>query len=524
MANTEGQTQEQSQEHPNSSTVGELQTKLQEQGAEMAQIKEQMANMAKMMENLTNMMQASAAVTAAATITPAPTVGERSQGVVPQEHPHQPSSSAIPMTQAAAFTQGPVVEEGTPRPTVEALITDNTKTVTKIGAISREHEETPTPKIFQAYQMGSSDYEPEEKAPEWRKEMEKLASEMKSLQGTNQRFTGNMDDLFLFPKVEVPRKFKMPDFIKFDGTSNPEHHLRAYCTNMGSWSRDENFLLTYFHNSLTGAAYAWYMKLDRATVSSWTSVVRAFLKHYDFNIHNAPTRDAVMTMRKNNTETFRQYAQKWRQLAMEVDPPMSEYEMSTYFVRTLGEPYYDRMITLPEGDFAQLIRIGEKIDAEIKEGRMVVKKSPNPNGGGGKKEGTINYIQNANNSEGANQGGKKSSDRPNFEGQKKGNKDNRPIPNFGVSHSELFRDLCKQGWMCPKPGRVFTAPFPPWYRADLTCEYHNNVPGHSIDTCDPFRWHVLSLIDANVIKIQSESGPNITTQPLPHHDKGKGLA
>ena len=75
--------------------------------------------------------------------------------------------------------------------------------------------------------------------------------------------------------------------------------------------------------------------------------------------------------------------------------------------------------------------------------------------------------------------------------------------------------------MCPKPGRAYTAPYPPWYKPDLTCVYHMEAPGHSIETCEPFRWHVLSLLDANLIGIK---GPNITTQPMPDHDKGNGVA
>ena len=78
-------------------------------------------------------------------------------------------------------------------------------------------------------------------------------------------------------------------------------------------------------------------------------------------------------------------------------------------------------------------------------------------------------------------------------------KDGRPIPDIGLSRSELFRKLWALKWICPKPGKTYTAPFPPWYRADLTCEYHMNAPGHSIDTCDVFRWHVLSLIDADIL-------------------------
>ena len=55
-----------------------------------------------------------------------------------------------------------------------------------------------------------------------------------------------------------------------------------------------------------------------------------------------------------------------------------------------------------------------------------------------------------------------------------------PIPDVGLSRSELFRMLWALGRICPKPSRVLTAPFPAGYQADLSCEYHMNMPGHSL--------------------------------------------
>lgn len=96
---------------------------------------------------------------------------------------------------------------------------------------------------------------PNEKDKEWKKEFEKINEKFKAMEGSSKYDTWEVDDLCLYPKVEVPKKFKIPDFIKYDGTTNPDFHLRSYCTLMGNWSREESFLLAYFHYSLTGSAF-----------------------------------------------------------------------------------------------------------------------------------------------------------------------------------------------------------------------------------------------------------------------------
>ncbi|KAF7833159.1 uncharacterized protein G2W53_015492 [Senna tora] len=46
------------------------------------------------------------------------------------------------------------------------------------------------------------------------------------------------------------------------------------------------------------------------------------------------------------------------------------------------------------------------------------------------------------------------------------------LPKFGMTDSELFKDLCSRGLMCLKPRKIWTALFTAWFRLDLTCAYH----------------------------------------------------
>lgn len=105
--------------------------------------------------------------------------------------------------------------------------------------------------------------------------------------------------------VIIPRDFKTPDFYKYDGSTNPLLHLKTYCTKMANWSREKNFLVNFFHESLTGLALEWYIQLDRARITCWKDLADLFLAQYRFNLDTAPTREQLGALEKKNGETFK---------------------------------------------------------------------------------------------------------------------------------------------------------------------------------------------------------------------------
>ncbi|KAJ1389665.1 hypothetical protein SESBI_38109 [Sesbania bispinosa] len=82
-------------------------------------------------------------------------------------------------------------------------------------------------------------------------------------------------------------------------------HLKMYCTKMGIWSQDENFLMSFFSETLTGAAWEWCMQLDRFQIKCWEDLVLAFTNQYEFNLNVAPTRDQRKSMKKKDGEMFK---------------------------------------------------------------------------------------------------------------------------------------------------------------------------------------------------------------------------
>ncbi|XP_050916252.1 uncharacterized protein LOC127131368 [Lathyrus oleraceus] len=123
-------------------------------------------------------------------------------------------------------------------------------------------------------------------------------------------------------------------------------------------------------DSLTGASLSWYMKLERNHVQSPLDLAYAFLKQYKYNMDITPDRMQLRALSQEDNESFRGYAQRWRELATCIEPPLLDKELMELFRDTLQSPYFERMISSAASDFAHLVTIGECVESALKSGRI----------------------------------------------------------------------------------------------------------------------------------------------------------
>nr|XP_034900655.1 LOW QUALITY PROTEIN: uncharacterized protein LOC118038417 [Populus alba] len=215
-------------------------------------------------------------------------------------------------------------------------------------------------------------------------------------------------------------------------------------------------------DSLTGSALSWYMRLDNVRIRKWTDLADAFLKQYKFNLEIAPDRTSLISMEKGSQESVRAYAQRWRDQAINVQPPLIETEMVTLFANTFRAPYYEHLMGSSAQHFYDVVRIAERIEQGIRSGRIA-----------------------------------------------------EPL-----EKRELYAKLLSIGQIAPLPIPPMQPPFPAWYNPEVTCEYHAGHAGHSIEACFAFKRKVLQLIKVGWVTF--EDSPNQNSNPLPKHVDGRG--
>jgi hypothetical protein len=53
-------------------------------------------------------------------------------------------------------------------------------------------------------------------------------------------------EMCLMPNMVIPKKFRVPKFVKYTGTQCPITHLRTYCNKMVEVVHDEKLLIHFF--------------------------------------------------------------------------------------------------------------------------------------------------------------------------------------------------------------------------------------------------------------------------------------
>ena len=105
-----------------------------------------------------------------------------------------------------------------------------------------------------------------------------LEARMKAIEGNSLYDPVKVAEMCLVPNVVIPRKFRVPEFVKYTGTQCPITHLKAYCNKMAEVVHDEKLLIHFFQDSLSDAALAWYMRLDNTKIKGWKDLVEAFIR------------------------------------------------------------------------------------------------------------------------------------------------------------------------------------------------------------------------------------------------------
>ncbi|KAF8396321.1 hypothetical protein HHK36_017936 [Tetracentron sinense] len=407
-----------------------------------------------------------------------------------------------------------------------------------------------------------------------------LRSEVRQLKGVDTYGKINLEDLCLHPGSKMPPKFKCPELSKYNGKGCPLAHLKLYIGSLSDFIDNEPLLLQLFQRSLTEEALDWYSTIDHTKLKVWRDLAEVFLDHFRFNTTDVANRMDVQRMYKKSTETFKQYAHRWRGVAARVKPPMTETEMVSTFISTLKQPYYGYLLGYYASNFTTIVHIGDGIDDGIKTGKLAdyeylhnmfeqqtaanttTKRPVNGRRDNGKKEGDVQTIM-VNRPQ--NSYAQPMYTQPSYPAYGQPPQPNYPVyaqlaqpayaqavqpaqpaavPPIGLpgpgnrapnqSNEKKYRVFTKlpvrpsellptllEGQLIkllePKNGNGANSKF---FNANEHCDFHMGAAGHSTDRCYPLKHAIQDLIDSNLLIFNpapTTQNTNINQNPFPTH-------
>ncbi|XP_017613587.1 uncharacterized protein LOC108458693 [Gossypium arboreum] len=321
-------------------------------------------------------------------------------------------------------------------------------------------------------------------------------------------------DLSLVPDLVLPHKFKMPKFEKYNGTICPEAHITMFCRRVTGYVNNNQLLFHCFQDSLIGATARWYNQLSWARINSWRDLAQAFIQQYNHVTDMTPDIIKLQNIKKKPNESFRQYAQRWREIAMQVQPLLLEKETTMLFINTLKAPFITHMIGNTTKNFVDIVMAGEMIENAIRDGKIegeTAKRSTS-------RRNEVNNASNYNLKSAtiiqprAVTVGQQGPQR-NESGMRQNSEKIQftPIP---VTYKELYQKLFDAHVVAPFYLEPMQPPYPKWYDANVQCEYHAGITGHFIENCTTFKKLDKKFTKMGVIKFDTEN-------PLPNHsDQG----
>ena len=255
-------------------------------------------------------------------------------------------------------------------------------------------------------------------------------------------------------------------------------------------------------------------------------MIDSFLAHYQHNADLAPDKSSLRDLTLNKNEKFCMFAQRWRNLAAQITPPMNKSELVDEFMALtcLANNIKTACATLLT--FSQLVKAGVRVEAS--QGNVF--KPFEENSKGKKEEKEVHKISEKNSFDqsiyrapGQHNKPRQSNNQYQHHQQRNSQQHQQPQPPLyqqqqqsqqpqpsqqqvyrnplPFSQAYLFKQCLAEGMITPIPTRQYLPPYPKWYDTNAYCEFHEGVQGHSTENCYSLRRKLYELIEVGELKI-----------------------
>ena len=118
---------------------------------------------------------------------------------------------------------------------------------------------------------------------------------------------------------DPPRGFSILPFAMYYGSSDPYDHMLHYNQAMILSAGDDRLLCKVFPTSLRGPTLAWFHKLPRGSINTFSELWAAFISHYLCSVRQKGNISSLQAILKREDESIRDFTRRFRQAVQQID-------------------------------------------------------------------------------------------------------------------------------------------------------------------------------------------------------------
>ncbi|XP_070006890.1 uncharacterized protein [Nicotiana sylvestris] len=120
--------------------------------------------------------------------------------------------------------------------------------------------------------------------------------------------------------LPIPKKFKMPDIPKYDGTTDPQDHVTVFTTDVKgnnlTKQEIESVLVKIFGETLTKGALTWYSLLPENSIDSFVELVDSFIKAHSGAQKVEKRMEDIFKIKQGDTKLLREFVNRFQRERM----------------------------------------------------------------------------------------------------------------------------------------------------------------------------------------------------------------
>ena len=118
---------------------------------------------------------------------------------------------------------------------------------------------------------------------------------------------------------EPPRGFAISSFATCDGSSDSYDHMLHFNQAMILNAGNDRLLCKVFLASLKGPALAWFLKLPRRSIKSFSELWSAFVSQYLCSVRHKGNISSLQTIFKREDKSIRDFTRRFGRAVQQID-------------------------------------------------------------------------------------------------------------------------------------------------------------------------------------------------------------